>query len=345
MLQIISIPLGWIMSRIYDFVGNYGVTLILFTFVTKLLMMPLTINQKKSMIRMNAFQPLIQNIQKKYANDTQKQNEELARLQQEHGFSMTSGCLPLAIQMPILFGLIDVIYKPLRYMLGVPNALIGDVKNPGALWEITEKMVGTMSRYTPQTDIIKSIQSNPSAFSSVLEADMLSKIQAFDLTFLGMDLTSTPSLKVFNTLLLIPVLSVAFMIIQQLVTMKLSGQKGGGGQQMTMLAFSVLMFGYFSFVIPAGVSIYWIFSSVFGIIQEIVISFFINPEKEKQKIEEEIMEARRIRKEEEKARRAKQKVAKGDKYVEEVIEDKEQAEKIRQRLERARALDREKYGE
>lgn len=345
MLQIISIPLGWIMSRIYDFVGNYGVTLILFTLVTKLLMMPLTINQKKSMIRMNAFQPLIQNIQKKYANDTQKQNEELARLQQEHGFSTTSGCLPVAIQMPILFGLIDVIYKPLRYMLGVPTALIGDVKNPGVLWEITEKMVGTMSRYTPQTDIIKSIQSNPSAFSSVLEADVLSKIQTFDLTFLGMDLTSTPSLKVFNTLLLIPVLSVAFMIIQQLVTMKLSGQKGGGGQQMTMLAFSVLMFGYFSFVIPAGVSIYWIFSSVFGIIQEIVISFFINPEKEKQKIEEEIMEARRIRKEEEKTRRAKQKVAKGDKYVEEVIEDKEQAEKIRQRLERARALDREKYGE
>ena len=345
MLQIISIPLGWIMSRIYDFVGNYGVTLILFTFVTKLLMMPLTINQKKSMIRMNAFQPLIQNIQKKYANDPQKQNEELARLQQEHGFSMTSGCLPLAIQMPILFGLIDVIYKPLRYMLGVPTALIGDVKNPGVLWEITEKMVGTMSRYTPQTDIIKSIQSNPSAFSSVLEADVLSKIQAFDLTFLGMDLTSTPSLKVFNTLLLIPVLSVAFMIIQQIITMKLSGQQGGGSQQMTMLAFSVLMFGYFSFVIPAGVSIYWIFSSVFGIIQEIVISFFINPEKEKQKIEEEIMEARRIRKEEEKTRRAKQKVAKGDKYVEEVIEDKEQAEKIRPRLERARALDREKYGE
>ena len=73
MLQIISVPLGWIMSRIYDLVGNYGITLILFTLVTKLLMMPLTIKQKKSMIRMNAFQPLIQNIQKKYANDPTKQ--------------------------------------------------------------------------------------------------------------------------------------------------------------------------------------------------------------------------------------------------------------------------------
>ena len=251
MLQIISVPLGWIMSRIYDLVGNYGITLILFTLVTKLLMMPLTIKQKKSMIRMNAFQPLIQNIQKKYANDPTKQQEELARLQNEHGFSMTSGCLPLAIQMPILFGLIDVIYKPLRYILGVPAALIGDIKNPGVLWEMTEKTMGTLSRYTPQTDIIKTINSNPSAFSSVLDADVLAKIQAFDFTFLGLDLTATPSLKVINGLLLIPVFSVLFMVAQQFITQKLSGQQSNS-QTTTMLLMTTAMFLYFSFVIPAG---------------------------------------------------------------------------------------------
>ena len=344
MLQIISVPLGWIMSRIYDLVGNYGITLILFTLVTKLLMMPLTIKQKKSMIRMNAFQPLIQNIQKKYANDPAKQQEELARLQNEHGFSMTSGCLPLAIQMPILFGLIDVIYKPLRYILGVPADLIGDIKNPGVLWEMTEKTMGTLSRYTPQTDIIKTISSNPSAFSSVLDADVLAKIQAFDFTFLGLDLTATPSLKVINGLLLIPVFSVLFMVAQQFITQKLSGQQSNR-QTTTMLLMTTVMFLYFSFVIPAGVSIYWIFSSVFGILTEGILYAFINPEKEKAKIEEEIMEARRLKKEEEKKRREKQKTVKGDKYVEEDIEDKDEAEKIRQRLERARALDKEKYGE
>ena len=240
MLQIISVPLGWIMSRIYDLVGNYGITLILFTLVTKLLMMPLTIKQKKSMIRMNAFQPLIQNIQKKYANDPAKQQEELARLQNEHGFSMTSGCLPLAIQMPILFGLIDVIYKPLRYILGVPAALIGDIKNPGVLWEMTEKTMGTLSRYTPQTDIIKTISSNPSAFSSVLDADVLAKIQAFDFTFLGLDLTATPSLKVMNGLLLIPVFSVLFMVAQQFITQKLSGQQSNS-QTTTMLLMTTFL--------------------------------------------------------------------------------------------------------
>ncbi|MBR3993590.1 MAG: hypothetical protein IKI92_07005, partial [Anaerotignum sp.] len=109
--------------------------------------------------------------------------------------------------------------------------------------------------------------------------------------------------------------------------------------------FSSAMFLYFSFVIPAGVSIYWIFSSVFGILQELLLRIFFNPEKEKEKIEEEILEARRLRKEQEKQRREKRKTVKGDKYVEEVIEDKAEAEKVRQRLERARALDREKYGE
>ena len=344
MLQIISVPLGWIMSRIYEIVGNYGVTLILFTLVTKLLMLPLTIKQKKSMIRMNAFQPLIQNIQKKYANDPAKQNEELAKLQNEHGFSMTSGCLPLAIQMPILFGLIDVIYKPLRYIVGVPASLIGDAKNPGVLWEMTAKTVEKMSSYTPQTDIIKAIKADPSAFASVLESDVIAKVQAFDFTFLGLDLTATPSLKVINGLLLIPVFSVIFMILQQVVTQKLSGQESTS-QTKTMLLFSTAMFLYFSFVIPAGVSIYWIFSSVFAILIEVILYQFINPEKEKAKIEEEIMEARRRKKEEEKKRREKQKVVKGDKYEEEVIEDKDEAEKVRQRLERARALDREKYGE
>ena len=144
MLQIISIPLGWIMSSIYDLVGNYGVALIFFTLATKLLMMPLTVNQKKSMIRMNAFQPLINNIQKKYASDPAKQQEELARLQREHGFSMTSGCLPLLIQMPILFGLINVIYEPLTHLAGISKeaieAAVADYyKRQGVENDITKK--------------------------------------------------------------------------------------------------------------------------------------------------------------------------------------------------------------
>ena len=105
LFNIIAVPLGWVMKIIYEVVKNYGLTIILFTLVTKILMFPLAIKQKKSTIKMAAFQPMIAEIQKKYATDKVKQQEEMARLQQEHGFSMTSGCLPLLIQMPILFGL------------------------------------------------------------------------------------------------------------------------------------------------------------------------------------------------------------------------------------------------
>ena len=67
--ELIAIPLGWIMRCIYNLVGNYGITLILFTLVTKILLFPLSVKQKKSTIRMTAFQPEIQRIQKKYANE------------------------------------------------------------------------------------------------------------------------------------------------------------------------------------------------------------------------------------------------------------------------------------
>lgn len=337
-LSIISEPLGWIMRQIYLFVGNYGVTLILFTLFTKVILFPLAIKQKKSMIRMSAFQPVIQNIQKKYANNPAKQQEELARLQTEHGFSMTSGCLPMFIQLPILFGLIDVIYKPLHFILGVSNDVITRIT------PVAEGIVGTLSRYSPQSGIIVAIRQNPRAFESYLSEAQMSAISSFNMNFLGMDLTATPSLKVFNTLLLIPILSAAFMLIQMIVSTKLNGQKMEGSAKV-MPFVSVAMFGYFAFMMPAGVSIYWIFSSVFGIVQEFILRIFFDPDKEKEKIKEEIERAKKTRKEKEKQKPAHTaKAVKGDKYVEDTYTE-EEARIVKKRLEKARQLDKEKYGE
>ncbi len=337
-LSIISVPLGWVMRQIYGLVGNYGVTIILFTLFTKILLLPLAVKQKKSMIRMSAFQPEIMNIQKKYANDPQKQQEELSRLQQEHGFSMTSGCLPLVLQMPILFGLIDVIYKPLRYIINIPADVITTLEGTA------EGIVGSLSVYSPQSSIIAAIQQRPRAFANLLDRDVITKIQNFNMVFLGLDLTSTPSLRNFNILLIVPVLSAGLMWLQMIVTQKLNGQKLEGAAKITPLL-SVAMFAYFSFVMPVGVSLYWIFSSVFGILQELVLRIFFDPEKEKQKIADEIAEARKARKEKEKARPARAaKAIKEDRYKEEEYEP-EVADDVKKRLEKARALDKERYGE
>lgn len=327
--DIFAIPLGWLLKFIYDFVGNYGVALILFTLVTKIILFPLSWKQKKSSIKMAAFQPMMQEINKKYANNPQKRQEELVRLQQENGISATSGCLPLLIQMPILFGLINVIYEPLRHLAKISDTAIDTAV------EITKGLGVELSRYSPQSTVLTTIRSNPEAFSGVLEADQIAFCQDLNMSFLGLDLTAIPDIGDFSILWIVPVLSVVSMLAQQILMTKLNGQKMEGAMKW-MPIYTTLMFGYISFVIPTGVSIYWIFSSLFGILQELVLRIFFDPEKEKAKIEEQMKEARKIAKAKANGR---------------AIPDKEgkmtasQAELAKKRLEAARQAEREKYGE
>ena len=121
---IIAIPLGFIMRYCYILFADvlkfplaYVFALLLFTIITRAILFPLSLKQQRSTAIMGLYQPLIDEINKKYEKDPQKKQEEMAKLQQEYGFSPTAGCLPLLIQFPILFGLIEVIYKPLTYMI------------------------------------------------------------------------------------------------------------------------------------------------------------------------------------------------------------------------------------
>ncbi len=339
-IAIIATPFGWLLRNIYNLVGNYGVALMLFTVLTKVILMPLSVKQKKSTIRMNIFSPMLQNIQKKYANDPRKQQEKMAELQNDYGFSMTSGCGPMFAQFPILIGLIDVIYKPLRYIVGLGKDTI-ELMTP-----VAEGIVGTLSRYSPQTGIISAVKANPGAFSGLASAEQLNFIQNLNLSFLGLDLSQTPSLKVFNALLLVPIISVVLMLLQQILMMKLNGQKMEGPTKF-MPFYTGAMFLYFGFIMPAGVSIYWIFSSLFGIAQEYILNLFFDPEKEKAKVEREIAEKRKRKKEMEKQRPARAKKALAEEKRKEAAEDANNtlSDDAKRRLERARAMDREKYGE
>ncbi len=342
-MDIISIPLGWVMKFIYDFVGNYGFSLILFTLFTKVILLPLTIRQKKSTMRMSVFQPYINDINKKYANDSQKRMEEMQKLQQEYGFSMTAGCLPLLIQMPILFGLIDVIYSPLKHIVGLSEEVIAKLVQIA-----TETGVLSGATSGQESIIIGAIQENAAPYADLLDASSLLAIQNLDLMFFGINLTAIPTLA-FNILLIVPVLSVGSMLLSQIVTMKLAGQKLEGPTK-NMLFITPVMFLYFSFTVPVGVSLYWIFSSLFTLMFELLIRLFLNFDKEKAKIEEEI----KLKKEELKKQKKNQaprgavtkaiKAQKEAEALEYAIPEEEQGE-VDARLKRARELDREKYGE
>lgn len=113
-LYILGWPLGYVMEWIYNLIPNYGWDIILFTLLINLIKIPLQLNQQKSMAKMSAFQPMIMDIQKKYKDKPEKQQEELLKLQRDYGYSPTSGCMPMLVNFLVMFGVIEVVYHPLQ---------------------------------------------------------------------------------------------------------------------------------------------------------------------------------------------------------------------------------------
>ena len=330
-LGFLAIIFGPIMEWIYRFIPNYGWALIVFTLLVNLVLLPLRIKQQKSTARMSAFQPKMQEIQKKYAKDKNRQQEELMKFQQEYGFSMTAGCMPMALNFLFIFGIIEVVYRPLQYILGVSQDVIAQMVEI-ANSTLGESLIAT--DYRVQSALINLVKSNGEAVSSVL-GDKLADVQNFQMMFFGIDLGQTPLSSWPSIAIIIPILSVVTMIIVQVITMKMSGQEMSGSMKALPWIMSI-MFGYIAFTIPTGFSLYYTVSNIASFIQSLIAKRIYDPEKVKAQVEAEI-EAKRAEKK--KKKQVKIKSESGETVMKEVSE----AELARIRLARARAIDEERY--
>jgi len=334
--SIFGIPLGYVMWGCYSLVKNYGVALILFTLLVKLILFPFSFKQQKGMIKMARMQPKLMELQKKYGNNKQKLNEEMMKMYEKEGYNPMAGCLPLLLQFPILFGVIDVVYKPLTHILRFSGEAITTAT------DIAKNVLGTAFNIsTPQISVINAVMQNPGAFSQ-LEGDFVSKIQGFDLSFLGINLGATPNSDFWSILLIVPILSGVTALIMSLVTMKTSvtSQQAGGGSKLMMLLLPLFSL-YIAFIVPTGVGIYWVFSNVFAIVQSLILYKLYNPKliAEQMALEEEQAKERE-RQERIAARRA---AKEGDEEAKKKALSQKEINK--ERLKRARQLDAEKYGE
>ncbi|GAB1475964.1 YidC/Oxa1 family membrane protein insertase [Bacillota bacterium] len=124
-MAVIAEPMGWLLSFLYDLIGNYGITLIVFTLLVRGCLIPLYASQMKSSAKMKEFQPKIQALQKKYANDKQMLNMKMSELYKEEKFNPMRGCLPMLIQMPIILALFVLLRNPIAFMGGNPQMLMG----------------------------------------------------------------------------------------------------------------------------------------------------------------------------------------------------------------------------
>lgn len=117
-MDFIAKPFGVLMNFIYNYLAfdNYGLALVLFTFITKLLLFPLTYNQQKSLEKQQELTPKLEEIKNSYPNDKQKQQEEQQKLYQKYNVNPLSGCLPLLLQLPLIMALYRIIREPIKYI-------------------------------------------------------------------------------------------------------------------------------------------------------------------------------------------------------------------------------------
>lgn len=338
---IFGYPLGWIMWLCYKVIPIYGVALILFTIITRAILVPFSIKQQKSMVKMQIFRPRMEEIQKKYSNNKEKMNEELMKLYQEEGYNPMSGCLPMLIQFPILFGLIDVIYKPMTHILRMGNDLIHQAATIAA--PILNVEAANLTRdYSSQLKIIGAAQQNPDAFSSL--PGFMDAVSTLNLNFLGIDLTQTPKLA-FNLLILIPILSGLTSLLTSFFTLKQTSATAGDNPQMagmskSMIFMMPIMSTWFAFILPAGVGIYWIISNLLMALQTFLLYKYMNPAQ----LAEQAKAEYEAKKEAERQKRIETR----KKRKEQGLPDDEalsMKELNRQKLAAARKRDAEKYGE
>ncbi len=269
MFDLIATPFAYIMRFIYDLVNNYGLTIILFTILARVILWPLNASSQKSMLAMQKIQPELAKLQEKYKNDKDKLGQETMKLYQENGVNPMGGCLPMLIQFPLIIAIYQVIIKPITYLMNVKMS-IGEI-----IALLQENGFGKgLTEASQQIQIL----------DAVSKSGLADKIEGFiniDFTFFGLDLSQVPQSYLgqwqTNFIWIIPVLSLVSAYAMSKLSTSLSGNNSSANKQTqqtqkTMLLLMPLMSGYFTLILPAGVGLYWIVSNILQMIQQYIIT-------------------------------------------------------------------------
>ena len=274
----ICVPFAWLTRLFYSLTGSYGLALILFTLVVKLVILPFQLKGKKSMLRMNRMQGKMKDIQTRYANNKQRQQEEMANLYAQEGVNPMSGCLWSFLPFPILIALYAIIRQPLRYLMGLSVDTISAITDAATKLGYTVAEGGQAAAYE-QIYLAKFVHQNWDSFQGQFDG-----LINLDYNFLGMDLASQGSqlFKQITTggwpvigVLLLPVIATALQFLMTLISMKATGNAAGsqGKMMMYLMPLVTLWMGY---ILPAALCVYWIANTAFATIQEQVLNKYFN---------------------------------------------------------------------
>ena len=298
-------PFTWLLKMFYELFGNsYGLAIIVFALVVKLVTFPLSLKGKKGMIQMNMLNGKMQALQKRYGKDQNRYNEEVQKLYAKEGVNPMGGCLWTMLPLLILFPVYAVVRRPMKYWLGLSD---------GIITAVTTAVTGagiTLNRGYPEISMVSTFFQDPSVLTTAKAAagEAASSLYGINFSFLGIDLAATPDWKFWTNgiswasigLLLIPVLTAVTAFLSSKIMMKTNqvnqndADNPAAKQSKMMLWMSPLMMLYFSFVMPAAMGLYIIANSVFSVVQELICGKMLK------KDYEQAAEASRLREIEEK---------------------------------------------
>lgn len=427
-MGILATPLGWIMKLCYMLVKNYGIALLIFTFITRLVVFPLSIKQQKSTARMAMLSPELEKIKKKYANNKEKLNEENMKLYQKENINPMASCLPMVITLIILWAMIPVIYSPLTYVsdakksdVETSNTLITDLyvsssemksnntsfekllKENNNDWDKVKEILSDGDKYPKTTknvdsdskwyELKKAVEKHSNIdefmnsgeisgnlaetrpelvtfdfihkglkengeFADILPDSVRDAAKDFNYEVFGLSLGIIP--KWNNLSVLIPViaavLQLACTIISQRYTKKNNPAAANIGGGMKIMFYAMPLFSlWIGFSYPAGLGLYWIYSSLFALIQTIVLNKVYTPERVQEMVKKDMEKYRKKNKKPSLMERAMNmqnqqngtdaKIDSDDDGEEKKLSKAEIKELQRQKINEARRRMAEKYGE
>ena len=281
----ITKPFAWLMVKLYELTGNYGLAVILFALAVNLILTPFMAKSKKSMMRSTRLQPRIQELQRRHEGNPQKLNQEMQNLYREEGVNPMSGCLWSLIPFPILIALYSVIRQPITRMMFAAQDVVTTLQD-----YFVAQGLYTIPAKTDAYVEIKLANLAHENWEAVV-TDLAGKIDGLldvDFGFLGLNLGSQPQWNFFVStdwsdvsvwlpalgLFLIPFISAALSWLSMKVSNAANPQQDAQTQasMKTMNLMMPLMSIWICFVMPAAMGIYWIANSVFGMIRDFTLT-------------------------------------------------------------------------
>ena len=283
-MDFIKTIFGYVLEFFYNFTNNYGLALILFSLAVKLVLFYPSAKAKKSMMKTSRLQPRIKELELAYGDDKQGYQKAVNQLYQEEDVSMFGGCLWTLLPLLIIFPLYRVIQQPLDYILHLEADVVTALKEAYANAEGLElDKVGYYWQFA--------VASNIDKYSAGI-AGLGEGIRSLNLSLIGIDLGQTPTWRFWTMTTwnevggaLFPLLSGGLNYLSMFISTKMNNtvisneqgehdeaaaQAAGSGKIMQLLM--PLLSVFFGFMFPVGISIYWVSQSVFGIIQDVILT-------------------------------------------------------------------------